>query len=536
MQLTHTGSRFELMCGFADSALPKKAGFRWDQRRKRWFTGNAISAMQFIQHADFQARGVLTAHQEALACSRALDSDILVPCPDGYSLLPFQRAGVAYSTVREHTLNGDEPGLGKTIQAIGHVNKEAHIKRVAVCTMASLKINWQREFQKWQSRNMSVGIADRKTWPSTDAVIFNYESAVEAAEMGLDEVEWDLLVIDEAHFIKNPEAKRTQALLGAWERGKCIIPPVRAKQYLFMTGTPIMNRPKDLWPILRKIDPKGLGASYSAFTERYCDGHMTSFGYDAEGASNLPELQDRLRSTCMVRRLKKDVLSELPAKRRQIIPIPASAARVAAQAELDFYNKHSEAIERAREQVEILQGRGDEASYKKAASQLSSSMKLLFETMSTLRKATGMAKIPFAKSFIEQILLESEKLVVFAHHTEILTQLHASFSNIAALHWGGMTNEAKQEAIDQFTEEPSCRLLFASITAAVGYTATAASRELFVELDWRASSVKQAEDRCDRIGQKDSVLIQYLLFDNSLDAIQIKTILNKLEIEEQALG
>jgi len=536
MQLIHTGSRFEVICSFGESEIPKKAGFRWDQRKKRWFTGNAILAMQFIQFADFLAHDILAAHQAAIDSSRAQDSDIFIPTPDGLSFLPFQKGGVAYSVPREHTLNGDEPGLGKTIQAIGHINKEEHIKRVAVCTTASLKINWQREIEKWQSRNMSVGIADRKAWPNTDVIIFNYENAIEAAEMGLDDVNWDLFVLDEAHFLKNPDTKRTQALLGVWDRGRCILPPVRAKQYLFMTGTPIMNKPKDLWPILRKVDPKGLGASYSAFTERYCNGHMTPFGYDAEGASNLSELQDRLRSTCMVRRLKKDVLPELPLKRRQIIPIPASVARVAAQAELEFYNKHSDAIERAREQADMFQGRGDEASYKKATSDLNSHMKLLFESMSSLRKATGLAKVPFAKTFIEQILLESEKLVVFAHHNEVLDLLFAKFSGISVMHRGEMSNVDKQRSVDVFQENPKCRLFFGSITAAVGYTVTAASRELFVELDWRASVVKQAEDRCARIGQQFSVLVQHLIFDSSLDALQVKTIVRKLEIEEQALG
>lgn len=536
MQLTHTGRRFEVLCRFGDGGADRaqKAGFKFAESSRKWYTGSPEIARAFLAEADTIAKRVLDYHLAQIASSHAGDAVISIPAPGDLAFLPFQRAGVAYSTGRRATLNADEPGLGKTIQAIGHINKNSHIKRAAICTPAGLKINWQRECEKWLSRNMSVGIAESKFFPKTDIVLFNYEIALQLSE-ALDEVAWDLVGFDEAHKLKNPDSKRTQALLGLYEKKKWVIPPLAAEEYLFLTGTPILNRPVELFPMLKILDPEGLGRSYWTFTERYCDGRNGPFGYDASGATHLEELRGKLRGSCMVRRLKRDVLPELPPKRRQIVPISQSTARRAVTAELEFYDRHRRDIEEARTKADRLYAQGDLAGYKAATNALEYSQQILFGQMSSLRHATAIAKMPFNKAFIDSILEETHKLVVFAHHQDVLHGLFDQYQSMAVIVDGNMPNDEKQVAVDLFQNHHKCRLMFMSITAAEGWTLTAASRELFVEFDWRWGVQKQAEDREDRIGQLEQVYIQYLVFDGSLDALMAKQVVRKLEIEEVAL-
>jgi SNF2 family DNA or RNA helicase len=535
MQLTYTGKRFELYVPYADRELASDKGLRWDKRAKRWVTLLPQVVVPYYAVADASAKAQIDASNLIVArSSQLIFSDWTPPAPPGVAYLPFQPAATAFSVERENTLNADQPGLGKTIEAIGHINAHPHIKRVAICTKASLKINWQRELETWLIHDLPSGIASRKLWPSTPIIIFNYEAAVELAEM-LDAVKWNLIIFDESHFLKNAASKRTQALLGLEERKKVIIPPLRAEQRLFLTGTPIDRRPIDLWTTVHACDPQGLGASRSAFAERYCGAGFTPFGWTEDGATNLEELQRNLRASCMVRRLKKDALPWLPAKRRQIIPIEPGAVAPLINRELELYNRNENAVDEVRRQVEKEQREGDQASYKQAGHSLRENLKVLFSEMSALRHQTGIAKLPAMFSMIQDILEETDKLVVFAHHIDVIEALHRNFER-SVTHYGG--NKNNQESVDFFQRHPECNLFIGAITGAVGYTVTAASRALFVEYDWRASVMEQAEDRLHRIGQtaKDAVLYQYLVYDRSIEVRQIKRIIKQIEVEEKALN
>jgi SNF2 family DNA or RNA helicase len=213
--------------------------------------------------------------QLALAESVARDADIMIPAPAGKTYLAYQRAGVAFALKRKNTLIADEPGLGKTIQAIGVVNAVPDVQRILIITPASLKINWWKELAAWLVRSFTIGIANGKKWPATDVVIVNYEN-VDKHRDKIDATDWDLLVVDEAHVLKSPEAKRTQAVLGyepslskakkllekkdgkvlpaaaVRERlGEVSRAPIRAKRKIFLTGTPICNRPAELFSLIR---------------------------------------------------------------------------------------------------------------------------------------------------------------------------------------------------------------------------------------------------------------------------------------------
>jgi hypothetical protein len=189
--------------------IVKNAGFRFDPARKLWYTRDALVASKLDPSLAVAAVAKANA---ALDASRAVDADLSIPAPQGLEYLGYQKAGIAYAMARANTLIGDEMGLGKTIQALGMINADPSIRSVLVICPASLKLNWQREAQKWLTRPASIGIANG-TFPDSDIVIINYDILAKHRD-AIFARSWDLLVADECHYVKNPKAQRTKLLLG----------------------------------------------------------------------------------------------------------------------------------------------------------------------------------------------------------------------------------------------------------------------------------------------------------------------------------
>ena len=535
MELSWTGTRFELRCTFAEKELPKKSGFHWDGRLLVWWTGRTELAKKFSQFANERAKAMLNRAEEEIKLSQAVSANVEIPVPPGLSYLPFQKAGILFALPKANVLIADEMGLGKTISAIGVINADSTIKKTLVICPASLKLNWVRELRKWIVRKMTGEIATSSNLPKTDIVIVNYE-IVNKLRKEIDKRQWDLIIMDESHYMKNPAAQRTKAVLGADFHGKTVKAPIYARRRIFLTGTPILNHPIELWPMLRVADPEGLGANHWRFAKRYCAAWESPWGWDFRGASNLEELQNSLRSTLMVRRLKKDVLTELPPKRRQIIPLPSDIVKSIITKEKEFYETNSIQIEEARKKAEEAQAVGNNESYKKATDELQSAQRMLFEQMAALRHTTAVAKIPFVIDILQDALEQEEKVVVFAHHQDVVNQLLEKFRDTAVKFDGTMNSLERQMSVDKFQNDPKVKLFIGSITAAgLGITLTAASYVLFAELDWRPAIVTQAEDRLHRIGQTESVLVQHLVFDGSLDATMAQTIVKKQEVIDKVL-
>src|SRR5215203_180333 len=487
----------------------KSLGFRFDGDRKLWYTVDATIAAKL----DPSASGHFAKQVEA---SKAVSADIDLPRPEGLEYLPYQNAGISYAMQRPSTLIADEMGLGKTIQAIGVINTDPSVKRVLVVCPATIKLNWKNELTKWLVRPLSIGIVNGGV-PETDIVIINYDILGKWYNE-LVSVGWDLLIVDEVHKVKNPKAQRTQFLLGKWDKDPAkVIKPITAKRRLFMTGTPIVNRPVELWPILHAIDPFGIGRNYKAYTQRYCDAHHNGYAWDVSGASNLQELQLKLRTSFMVRRLKQDVLKELPAKRRQIVVItPTGAAAKAVAAEKDAFTKVG--IDYEEDVTKLVE------------------KTVAFELLSKLRHDTAVAKIPYVVSFL-QVAMEDydSKIVLMLHHHDVGHAIAEAFPG-SAIVTGEVAVNKRQAEVDRFQNDPKCRLFIGSIQAAgVGITLTAASHVVFAELDWVPGNVSQAEDRCHRIGQTDSVLVQHLVFDASIDARMAGIIVRKQALIDSAL-
>lgn len=381
------------------------------------------------------------------------------------------------------------------------------IQTILIVAPKSLLLNWQREAEKWLTRTVEL-------------TVINYDMVWKRAD--LTERTWDLVVYDESQHLKNPKAKRTVASLA-----------IPAKRRVFLTGTPILNRPVELWPMVNAIDPDGMGKSFFGFAQRYCGGkheqihtkefnkktgrmeHVVRNVFNTDGATNLDELQDQMRQRFMVRRLKADVLKDLPAKRRQIIPLEAGKASSILRAEKKLIEQLG-----FEEAARALEGQS-----------------AAFTEMAKLRHDLGVAKVEKALDHIRDMLDSVEKVIVFAHHHDVIDGLRDGLDEFGCVTVTGQTPGAdRQAAVDRFQADPTCRVFLGNIKAAgVGLTLTSASTVVFVESDWTPGWMQQAEDRAHRIGQTESVLVQYLVFDGSMDAVLAQTLVSKADISDRAL-
>lgn len=549
----------------ADKDLVKSAGFRClgPDAGWQWYTEDAGIVLSLKGTPGLtvskEAHAVLAEAgprlQKAIEASRAVESDIVVPVPDGLKYLPYQTAAVEYAKDRSNILIADQMGLGKCVMSVAIANHDPLTHRVLIVSPASLKLNWKREWLKWDIKKLSIAVVEggkqlKKTrtkagvkfsetvifdFPREDVVIMNYD-ILDSWRTDIREVAWDMLIIDEAHYLKNSKTDRTKEIFGCPNfKEQEQIKPIEAHRRVLLTGTPILNKPAELWPILRALDPNGLGHNRRKFERLYCGGQVVEIFskskltfdgqaptpvaikkvWSAIGASNLDELQQLMRSRFMIRRLKKDVLKDMPAKRRQVIVVRPNSMSLFKMIEKEnhLYDKYAEFLKNRK--IDTPE----------------------FREMSNVRKQTAVAKAPFVIDHLKNILDETEKVCVFAHHGEVIDQLMDALKDFGAVKIDGQTpNEDRQKAVDLFQTDSKIRVFVGSIQAAgVGLTLTAASVAVFAELAWTPSEISQAEDRLHRYGQKNSVLIQHIVLENSLDERQAQLIIQKQEIMDRGL-
>ena len=571
MLLTVRDGLFVADSSFREKDIPKGAGMRWNAPAKRWETLDWHVAAKLAGYCDDGAKAAVEHAQQAEAASieasRATDADVDVPAPEGLRYFPFQRAGIAYASSRPNTLIADEMGLGKTIQALGLINADETIRSVLVICPASLRLNWRREAKRWLVRPNTVIMGTTKGIPASAdaflagmpanhvvALVVNYDILRQWRET-LRSVTWDLLVADECHYLKSHKAQRTAEVFGQRaneEKGKERIDPIPARRRAFLTGTPIVNRPIELWPLLKACG----WPNWRDYVTRYCAGYEDKYGWKVGGHSHLEELQEKLRSTIMVRRLKRDVLTELPPKRRQVIELPANGAAAAVSAEAEAWQAHQERIAALQSAMELAKASDRDEDYRAAVEALREGMQVAFTEMSRLRHETALAKVPYVVDHLTEAVDSSGRVVCFAHHHDVIAAIRqglkeAGIESVALT--GEMTNMAdRQESIDRFQGEhlvmrdgkPTMEPLpgdpppvfVGSIQAAgLGITLTAASHVVFAELDWVPGNMSQAEDRCHRIGQTDSVLVQHLVLEGSLDAEIANRLVEKQAVIDKAL-
>lgn len=303
------------------------------------------------------------------------------------------------------------------------------------------------------------------------------------------------------------------------------------------------GRPIELHNIISDLDP--VWENFMGYAKRYADAHQVSIGrhthWDFSGASNLDELQRKLRETIMVRRLKEDVLTELPAKVRQVIEmIPESdAAQALVRDEAEFWTTSRAKLEALRAEVETA--KEDPDAYRAAAARLREYDEISFTEISRMRHETAVAKVPQVVDHLAEAMGDDEayKIIVAAHHRDVIDQIRSAGVERGwrpVILTGAENTDERQAAVDAFQNNPAVRLFIGSITAAgVGITLTASSHVVFAELDWVPGNISQMEDRAHRIGQRDSVLVQHLVLSGSIDAKMIETIISKQDLIDSSL-
>lgn len=500
----------------------KKLGLKISKNPKT----NKFEVARFLPPDDAEA-----ARRAAIRdASRASDGAPSYPAPDGLTRYPFQNAGVEFSMGKMGVLIGDEPGLGKTNQAIGVIDACSAQSALIICP-ASLKLNWERELSMWMTRKLSVGIAHSgKTWPDRQIVVINYD-ILGAFDAKIKARQWDVLVLDEAHYVKQAKSRRAKMIFGNRNEG---IRKIEAKRRIALTGTPIPNRPVELWPIVHFLNPEEWN-SWPSFARRYCGASEGSFS-NVKGATNLEELQRRLRETVMVRRLKADVLKELPPKTRQLMVLPSTGAEHQIAAEMSSYTGMKSRIAELRARFELSKASPVDGDHTKAVAALREGVAAAFAEMARMRKAVAIAKLPALLDHLDSALESSPKVVCFVHHREVHDAVSHHYEGVCSGIIGGDKVEDRQAAVDAFQTDDKIKVFVGSIGAAgVGITLTASSHVVMGELDWVPGNMTQAEDRCHRISQRDNVLAQWIVLEGSLDSKMAKTIMQKADIIDRAL-
>lgn len=575
--LTFASGIFVWRGDFSTKDAPKAAGFRWHGGGckagcpacaagvgKAWWTGDVDKASALVEHADAAARERMAGAVRDVEASAAADADIEVPTPEGLSLLPFQRAAVAYAMGRKRTLLADEMGLGKSPESLVFVNTVTEIRSVLVICPASLTLNWLYEARRWlvpgarPAWTFHVVEPGIRPPPDADFVIVADSRVAGRGSVGaasvlaaLLERRWGCLIVDEAHRFKSEDAARSQAVMGVEARSRKGIEGLpglvdRADRVLMLTGTPLINRPAEMWNLLRTLDPV-VWASRWPFYRRYCDAHKEKIGHgknaryvwNIAGASNLEELQRKLR-TVMCRRMKSEVLQELPEKRRQIILLPADGLLEEIEEERRLWSGYEGELADLEAECEAAAISGDEKTYAEAALKLTVRQRVAFTELSRARHRLAVAKIPLCTEHILSALESgSRPLVVFAHHRDVVEGIRDSIleaGHSCAEIVGDTPVEVRQFAVESF-QAGQLDVLIGSIGAmGVGFTLTASSTVVFCEISYVPADLSQAEDREHRIGQHSPVLVQHLVVDGSLDARMAHVVVMKQEWADRALN
>jgi SWI/SNF-related matrix-associated actin-dependent regulator of chromatin subfamily A-like protein 1 len=461
-----------------------------------WIEPEALALLQEIREQHARSAGLV-------GLSAATDAPLRAVSLGG-ELKPFQRAGVSYLLAQRRAFLADEQGLGKTIEALATVEADGAYPAIVVCP-ASLKLNWQRELERWLPQRTvellrGVGGAAEPQGTSADITVVNYD-IVAARLSQLCALRPRALVLDESHHCKNAAAKRTQAV----QRLSAVVP--RDGLVLALSGTPVINRPAELISQLRilgRLEDFGSGVQFGA-RFRGADAHL--------------RLHWHLRARCFVRRLKADVLPQLPPKTRAVVPV-----------ELDNEPEYRLA---ERDVVAWLQSQPldlRELDAKVAAALRAERLVRL----NALKLLAARGKLHAALTWIHDFCATGERLVVFAHHREIRQAVLARFPG--ALHiLGEDSHGARDATLSSFQgpDGPENQLIVCSIeVAGQGLTLTRASNVVFLELDWTPAKHDQAEDRCHRIGQQDAVNASYVLAAGTID----ETISTLLEHKRAVIG
>ncbi|MGA1697565.1 MAG: DEAD/DEAH box helicase [Ilumatobacteraceae bacterium] len=474
------------------------------------------------------ANSVKSKHDELMSASRAVSADVTVPGLQG-TPLPYQLAGIQYAVNARRCFIADDMGLGKTLQAMASLevgNEETPAYPAVVVCPSTLVLNWQIEYRKWLPHRKVVTVTNRKDFPDGeyDVIVVGW-SNISTWQRQL--VKHRSYVFDESHYAKSRTAQRSKAAV------KLAKSAPEDGMVLCLTGTPITNKPAEYANQLAMIGKLDKFGGEWGFYRRYCAAFQDKYGHwHLDGHSNLDELNDRLRGECYIRRTKAQVLTELPPVRHSVVIVDGtdSAMKEYRRAEADIVEY---VMQRAAEIAEEL-GLSPRSAAVRAKMAAEASQHLV--RIGVLRKLSAQAKMPAIKEWVEARVEAGQKVVIAAHHREIVDELASTFGNLKIQ--GGMDVELieKHKAAFQDRSVDDAPVMVLSIQAAkTGHTLTASQEVLFVELPWTPSDVDQTYSRCHRLGQPGSVTATYMLGANTIDEEIYRLIESKRSVVNAAV-
>lgn len=447
-------------------------------------------------------------HQKSVQMSRSTDADIDVA---GLPLLAYQKAGVRYAANARRCFIADDMGLGKTLQAIATIEYVMDSYPALVVCPPNLVLNWKKEYAKWLPHRKVVTVTDRKNFPEEDfdVMVVGYSNISHWEKRLSSGSNFRACVFDESHYVKSPAAKRTKSAV------KIAKSVPASGLVLCLTGTPVTNRPAEYASQLDVLGKLNAFGGLWGFYRRYCGAFRDRFGqWNISGHSNLDELNEKLRGNCYIRRTKDQVLEELPPVRHAPIYVTGSPAQMAEyqKAERDIVEY---LVERAK-QIAAELGTSPRSAAVVARMKAEANEHLV--KLSVLRRLAARAKMDAVEEFIESHKEAGLKVVVAAHHREVVDEIANKFGGLKIQ--GGMLVEDVEDAKSRFQEDSTkdAPVIVLSIQAAkTGHTLTAAQDVLFVELPWTPADVDQTYSRCHRLGQQGSVTATYLLCEGTID-------------------
>jgi SWI/SNF-related matrix-associated actin-dependent regulator 1 of chromatin subfamily A len=420
--------------------------------------------------------------------------------------LEHQKEAIQKLCENKKMILADDMGLGKTTSTI-IAALETGAKKILIICPASLKINWQREIENYTDRPTSI--IEGKKWEDGDFVIINYDIIKNfhdekvKKESTILNSKFDLVIIDEAHYIQNKQAQRTKLINDFVSR---------VDRLWLLTGTPITSRPINYYNLLNLINSP-VAENWMAYVKRYCNGFQFRAGkrkvWNVSGASNLEELRDRTKPQ-VLRRLKENVL-DLPDK---IITPVYLRLRSRQYEELmgdyyDWYDKSGEA----------------------------DSLTLQFTKLTQVRQCIAQEKVSSTIEICENIIEQDKKVIVFTNFTKTLEMILEHFGKKAVRLDGSMSQRERQESVDKFQNDDTIKVFVGNIKAAgTGITLTSGEAVVMNDLSFLPSDHSQAEDRAYRYGQKNNVLVYYPIFDNTIEGIIYDILRKKKDIFETVMG
>lgn len=462
-------------------AFAKTVGWTWTDEAFTEATHRGVTLAEKMQ-----------ANQVSLKMSSASDSTFMADftSKSGFKLYPYQRAGAEYLVKHERSYLADSMRLGKTVQVMAAAH-HVGFKRMLVICPSSVTSVWQRHVAEWLP-GKRVTLAPAKV-PAEGVYVTSYDRASRMAAE-LKQVQWDIVVCDEAHKLKNRTAKRTQNICGSFDKAAGVERPglLSGVRYRWLlTGTAVEKKPAELIQPLIGIDRLRDFGGFKGFAGRYC-GWMQGVPGSIDGARNLPELNERLRATCWVRRTMDDVYTSLPEKTYEHVPLPLKDAR-----------RYKMAVEEVMEEL----SEDDRTNTAEA-----------IVKMTLLRRIAAEEKVEAAISWVEDFLENGNKLVLLGWHNEPLRAIYKHFQDQAVILTGETSAQDRIRAMDNFQTKDSIRLFVGNIQAAgEGIELSAASDVAIFELPWNSSTLDQGIARILRPGKTTRMGIHYLLAEGTID-------------------